>query len=73
MSQVSISAEALIGVRFETNTIDPDQHFTLIIMGLESGGHPIEVPPLKFNKLSKRYVVFSLFGLLHFQREWEVQ
>lgn len=72
VSQVSISAEALIGVMFETKTIDPDQHFTLIITGLESGGHPIEVPPLKFNRLSKRYVVFSLFGL-PFSREWEVQ
>ena len=52
VSQVSISAEALIGVMFETNTIDPDQHFTLIITGLESGGHPIEVPPLKFTHRS---------------------
>lgn len=73
LSQVSISAEALIGVMFETNTIDPDQHFTLIITGLESGGHQIEVPPLKFDRLRTRHVAFSLFGPLRFQTEWEVQ
>ena len=73
VSQVPISEEALIGVMFETTTIDPDQHFTLIIPGLESGGHPIEVPPLKFNRLRTRHVDFSLFGPLRFQREWEVQ
>ncbi len=73
VSQVSISAEALIGVMFETNTIDPDQNFTLIITGLESGGHPIEVPPLKFNRLRRRMVAFSFFGPLRFQTEWEVQ
>lgn len=73
VSAVSISAEALVGVMFETRTIDPDQHFTLVITGLEKGGQPIEVPSLKFNRLRMRHLAFLLFGPLNFQTEWAVQ
>lgn len=73
VNAVSISAEALVGVMFETRTIDPDQHFTLVITGLEKGGQPIEVPPLKFNRLRMRHLAFLLFDPLNYHAEWVVQ
>jgi hypothetical protein len=72
-SPFSISAEVLVGVIFETKTIDPDQHFTLVLKGLERGGHPIEVPPLKFNKERRRHFDFLLFDPLSIHTEQVVQ
>jgi hypothetical protein len=69
----SISAEVLVGVMFETKTIDPDQHFTLVLKGLEKGGHPIEVPPLKFSKERRRHFDFLLFDPLSIHTEQVVQ
>ncbi len=45
LSPVSISAEVFVGVMFDTKTLDPDQHFTVFLKGLERQGLPIEVPP----------------------------
>jgi hypothetical protein len=73
VSPFSISEEVLVGVMFETKTIDPDQHFTLVLKGIERGGHPIEVPPLKFNKERRRHFNFLLFDPLNIRKEWVVQ
>jgi len=73
VSPFSISAEVLVGVMFETRTIDPDQHFTLVLKGLKRGGHPIEVPSLKFNKERRRHFDFLLFDPLNIHTERVVQ
>ena len=68
-SPFAISTEVLIGVMFEIETIDPEQHFTLVLKGLEREGHSIEVPPLKFSKERRRHLDFLLFDPLNFHAE----
>lgn len=73
VSPFPISAEVLVGVIFETKTIDPEQRFTLVLKGLKRGGHPIEVPPLTFSKERWRHFDFHLFDPLSIRKEWVVQ
>lgn len=69
----SISAEVFVGVMFDTKTLDPDQHFTVVLNGVERQGLPIEVPPLKFRNEKRRFFAFLTFDPLNFRAEWVVQ
>jgi hypothetical protein len=73
VSSFRIAVEVLVGLMFETKTINPDQHFRLVLRGLERGGDPIQVPPLEFNKERRRYFYFSLIRPLSIHSEWVVQ
>ncbi|MGE3978157.1 MAG: hypothetical protein AB7F94_11280 [Nitrospira sp.] len=58
---------------FDTKTLDPDQHFTVVLKGLEGQGLFIEVPPLKFKNEKTRLFAFLTFDPLNFRTEWVVQ
>lgn len=72
-SPFSISAEVFVGVMFDTKTLDPDQHFTVVLKGLERQGLPIEVPSLKFKNERRRHFAFLTFDPLNYHAEWVVQ
>lgn len=72
LSPLSISAEVFMGVMFDIKTLDPDQHFTVVLRGLERQGLPIEVPPLKFRNEKTRLFAFLTFDPLNIRKEWIV-
>jgi hypothetical protein len=72
LSPFSISAEVFVGVMFNTKTLDPDQHFTVFLKGLERQGLPIEVPSLKFKNEKRRLFAFLTFDPLNIRKEWIV-
>lgn len=57
---------------FDTKTLDPDQHFTVVLTGVERQGLPIEVPPLKFRNEKRRLLAFLTFAPLNIRKEWIV-
>lgn len=73
LSPLPISAEVFMGVMFNTKTLDPDQHFTVVLKGLERQGLPIEVPPLKFRNEKTRFFAFLTFDPFNYRTEWIVQ
>lgn len=70
---MTISEKVIVGLMFDTETLGPDRHFTLVLTGLERQEHPIEVPPLKFKKSLKMGFDFGLFDPLNFRKEWVVE
>ena len=72
LSPFLISAEVFVGVMFDMKTLDPDQHFTVFLKGLERQRLPIEVPPLKFRNERRRLFAFLLVDPLNIRKEWIV-
>ncbi|MDH4083220.1 MAG: hypothetical protein OEV99_06205 [Nitrospira sp.] len=72
LSPLPISAEVFMAVMFDTKKLDPDQHFTVVLNGVERQGLPIEVPPLKFRNEKTRLFGFLTFDPLNIRKEWIV-
>ena len=58
-----IMKEVTVGVLFATQTIPPDQHFTVVLKGLSRSGQPIAAPKLTFKKQSIRYLDYTFFKI----------
>jgi hypothetical protein len=58
-----IMKEVSVGVLFSTQTLPPDQHFTVILKGLYRSGQPIAAPKLRFTKQSTRHFDYTFFQL----------
>jgi hypothetical protein len=58
-----IMKEVSVGVLFSTQTLPPDQHFTVILKGLYISGQPIAAPKLRFTKQSIRLFDYTFFQL----------
>jgi hypothetical protein len=58
-----IMKEVSVGILFSTQTLPPDQHFTVTLKGLYRSGQPIAAPKLRFAKQSIRHFDYTFFQL----------
>lgn len=58
-----IMKEVSVGVLFATQTLPPDQHFTVTLKGLYRSGQPIAALKLRFTKQSIRHFEYTFFQL----------
>jgi hypothetical protein len=58
-----IRKEVSVGALFATQTLPPDQHFTVTLKGLYRSGQPIAAPKLRFRKQSIRHFEYTFFQL----------